>query len=444
MQAWVEPAKFQNAIARMPRQFRVGRVQRAVGLIVEAYLPGVAVGALCHIRRTDAHATPLRAEVIGLKGETAVLMPIGDTAGISTGDFVEPVEQQACVRVGEELIGRILDGNGEPIDGGAPIAALAAYPLYQASSNPVRRERIRDCLSLGVRAIDAFLTCAYGQRTMIMAGSGVGKSTLMGMIARNADADINVIGLIGERGREVREFIDESLGAAGLARSIVVVSTSDAPALVRMRAAFVATAIAEYFRDQGKRVLLMMDSLTRFAMASREVGLSLGEPPAMKGYTPSLFSLLPKLLERVGTCEGAGSITGLYTVLAEGDDLMDPIVDAVRAIVDGHIVLSRKLTSMNHYPPIDVIESLSRVMDAVISPDHKAAMRAVRRAYALYRDMEDFIKMGVYAAGKNPELDRAIAIIDKIDAFLRQQVEEPTAFGETVSRLTQLAQGVSS
>ncbi|MBI4239293.1 MAG: FliI/YscN family ATPase [Deltaproteobacteria bacterium] len=443
MSGWVPKDPFIGAVARMPRLFMAGEVSRVLGLIVEGRLPRVPVGALCQIRRQAApEVPPIPAEVIGLKGETAVLMPIGETTGIAVGDAIEPVRDAATVKVTADLLGRVIDGCGEPMDGGPALRQIHEYPLYAGTQNPVMRQRIQQPLSLGIRAIDGFLSCAVGQRVVIMAGSGVGKSTLMGMIARNADADLNVIGLIGERGREVREFIEESLGAAGLARSVVIVATSDAPPLVRMRAAFVTTSIAEYFRDQGKTVLLMMDSLTRFAMASREVGLALGEPPTMKGYTPSLFSQLPRLLERVGTSAGQGHITGLYTILTEGDDLMDPIADAVRAIVDGHIVLTRKLAVMNHYPPIDVLQSLSRVMDCVTTTEHLQAMRHVRRAYALYQEMEDFIKMGVYSAGKNPQLDQAIAQIGAIQEFLQQRVEERTAWSETVARLQQIAEEV--
>ncbi len=322
---------------------------------------------------------------------------------------------------------------------GGPLGEGIDLPLYHSSSSPVSRRLIDQPLGLGIRAMDGFLTCGIGMRMMIMAGSGVGKSTLLGMIARSTKADINVIGLLGERGREVREFLESSLGAEALKRSVVVVATSDAPALVRMRAAFVTTTIAEYFRDQGHNVLLMMDSLTRFAMASREVGLALGEPPTVKGYTPSFFSALPKLLERVGTTEGKGSITGLYTVLTEGDDLQDPVADAVRSIVDGHVVLSRKLATMGFYPPIDVLQSLSRVMTHVASSEHEKAMVQVRRYMALYEEMADYIKMGVYVSGKNPELDKAISKIESIRNFLRQGVHDHTSLEESVNWLSKLA-----
>ncbi len=431
-QVWTQADSYRDVAARIPRLFYSGKVTRVIGLIIEAYLPHVPIGALCHIRRENQKGH-LRAEVIGLREEKALLMPVGELSGIQVGDEIEVVRQEVTVKVGAGLLGRILDGSGEPIDGQAPLSDMLEYPLYHPCYSPVTRKMISEPLSMGVRAMDGFLTTGIGQRMMVMAGSGVGKSTLMGMMARNASADVNVIGLIGERGREVREFLENDLGEEGLKKSIVIVATSDQPALVRMRAAFVTTSIAEYFRDQGKKVLIMMDSLTRFAMASREVGLSMGEPPTSKGYTPSLFSILPKLLERVGTTDGDGSITGLYTVLTEGDDIQDPIADAVRAIVDGHIVLSRKLNSMGHYPPIDVLQSLSRVMKNVVSKDHNAVMTELRRSMALYAEMEDFIKIGVYTPGKNPELDDAIAKVKEIELFLRQDVSEATKMAETLN-----------
>lgn len=427
---------------RLPDAFYRGRVSRVVGLIIEGFLPNVPVGASCCIRMKNGDTVP--AEVIGLKDEYVVLMPIGDTFGIQVGDQIEPLRNETLVRVSNDLLGRVLDGCGDPIDGKSPIRAAREYPLYNPSVCPVSRRMISKPLSLGVRAIDAFLTCAEGQRIAIMAGSGVGKSVLMGMIARNAKADVNVIGLIGERGREVREFLENDLGAEGLKRSVIVIATSDAPALVRTRAAFVTTTIAEYFRDQGLSVLIMMDSLTRFAMASREVGLSLGEPPTVKGYTPSLFSTLPKLLERAGTTAGQGSITGLYTILTEGDDLQDPIADTVRSIVDGHIVLSRRIAVMGRYPAIDILQSISRVMRNVVDEKHYNDMQTVRRAIALYEDMEDYVKMGVYTPGKNPELDRALSHIEPIRSFLAQKIEEKADFSEVMSWLDRTAKELES
>ncbi len=427
-----------SALSRMPRVIVSGKVTRVIGLTVEGSLPDVPIGAACRIRHQNL-ATTIPAEVVGLKGEHAVLMPVGSTTGIKIGDEIETVSQEVTVRVGDGLLGRVVDGCGIPMDGGPAIGSARDYPLYHPTASPVRRKLVTDPLSLGVRAIDAFLTCGVGQRVAILAGSGVGKSTLLGMMARSSTADVNVIGLIGERGREVREFIEKSLGAEGLKRSVVIVATSDAPALIRMRAAFVATTIAEYFRDKGQKVLLVMDSLTRFAMASREVGLSLGEPPTVKGYTPTLFSLLPRLLERAGTTESTGSITGLYTILTEGDDIQDPVADAVRSIVDGHIVLSRKLATSGHYPPIDILQSLSRVMTHVVTPEHEKAMIQVRRWIAIYEEMEDYVKMGVYTTGKYPELDRAIAKMEAIRKFLQQAVADKTSFQETMAWLASLS-----
>lgn len=442
MESFLPSEQIFRAARRMPRRFYGGRVNRVVGLVVEGYLPETPVGAACRIHVQNA-AEPLPAEVIGLKGDHAVLMPIGSTAGIKIGDLIEPVRDETTVKVSRHMLGRILDGCGEVMDAGPAIIPEREYPLYNPSQNAVSRQKISKALSMGVRAIDGFLTMAEGQRMAIMAGSGVGKSTLMGMAARNAKADVNVIGLIGERGREVREFLENDLGEEGLKRSVVVIATSDAPPLVRMRAAFVATSIAEFFRDQGLSVLLMMDSLTRFAMASREVGLSLGEPPTVKGYTPSIFSALPKLLERAGTTPGLGSITGLYTILTEGDDLQDPIADAVRSIVDGHIVLSRRLSTMGHYPPIDVLQSISRVMKNVVPPAFYEVMTRVRRAISLYEEMEDYIKMGVYAAGKNPELDQTVGLIEEIRRYLKQDVSEKMDPEESAAWMAKMARELS-
>lgn len=427
-----------SAISSLPRFFYSGKVDKVIGLIVEGTLPCVPVGAACRIYRRR-HADSVLAEVIGLKGDKAVLMPIGTTQGIEVGDGVEIERTESSVHVSHEMLGRVLDGNAQPIDSGAPVAGGIDRSLYTSAVNPIERKLITEPLGLGVRVLDGFTTCAVGQRIAIMAGSGVGKSTLLGMIARNTQADINVIALIGERGREVREFLERDLGPEGLERSIVIVATSDTPALVRVRAAFVATCIAEYFRDTGSKVLLMMDSLTRFAMASREIGLALGEPPTVKGYTPSFFSILPKLLERVGTSKGQGSITALYTILTEGDDLQDPVADAVRAIVDGHVVLSRRMSNVGFYPPVEVLESVSRVMRNVVSSEHFNAASIVRSALSTYEEMEDYIKMGVYTPGKNPGLDKIMSKIDAIKSFLRQDVEDFTNFEETAARLQKLA-----
>jgi flagellum-specific ATP synthase len=338
------------------------------------------------------------------------------------------------VTVGRQLLGRILDGVGNPIDGKGPLISNLQYPLTSIPPNPLSRRRISEKLSVGVRAIDGLLTMGKGQRIGIMAGSGVGKSTLLGMIARNTNADISVIALVGERGREVREFIERDLGEEGLKRSVVVVATSDQPALVRIKGAMTATAIAEYFRDQGLDVILMMDSVTRFAMAQREVGLTIGEPPATRGYTPSVFAMLPKLLERAGTGE-QGSITGIYTVLVDGDDMNEPIADAVRSILDGHVVLSRQIAAQNHYPAIDILNSVSRVMLEIAETRHYQAAQKLRSAMATYREAEDLINIGAYVSGSNPEIDRAIAVIDSIKKFLRQEVYERNSLDNTVEEL---------
>jgi len=436
--AWNDDQRLRDIATHVPRFFYRGRVIKVIGLVIEASLPHVPIGALCLITLNHTHAK-VEAEVIGLRGDIAVLMPISGSQGIGIGDEVQMMRSSVTVGVSEKLLGRIVNGAGEIMDQGPSVIFEREYPIYANPIPAMNRKLISDPLSLGIRAIDGFLTCALGQRMAIMAGSGVGKSTLLGMMARNAKVDVNVIGLIGERGREVREFIERDLGPEGLSRSVIVIATSDAPALLRMRAAFVATTIAEYFRDQGKRVLLMMDSLTRYAMATREVGLSLGEPPTVKGYTPSLFSNLPRLLERAGTTETDSSITGLYTILTEGDDIQDPIADAVRAIVDGHIVLSRKLNAMGHYPPIDVLQSLSRVMSHVIQVGHAESYKKMRRYMALYQEMEDFIKMGVYTPGKNTELDCAIEKNEEIQKFLRQNIDEKTTLTESVEWLRQLS-----
>ncbi len=427
-----------STLNRIPAVEVVGKVTRVVGLVIEGDLPHVPVGASCLIHQENGEK--LTAEVIGLKESKAILMPIGNTAGVRVGDPIQTVSHEVSLRVSEKLLGRVLDGAGLPMDGGPEITDAMEYPLYHPSISPIRRKMIDQTFSVGIRAIDSFLTCGVGQRVAIMAGSGVGKSTLMGMMARNSDADVNVIGLLGERGREVGEFLEESLGQEGLKKSVVIVATSDSPALLRMRAAFITTTIAEYFRDRGAKVLLMMDSLTRFAMASREVGLSLGEPPTVKGYTPSLFAALPRLLERAGTTEGEGSITGFYTILTEGDDLQDPVADAVRSIVDGHIVLSRELATMGHYPPIDIIQSLSRVMTQVTTREHQAFVIRVRRLIALYEEMKDYIRMGVYVPGRNEELDRAIAKHDSIEEFLKQKRDDRGPMPETLARLQKIAE----
>ncbi|HET9444507.1 MAG TPA: FliI/YscN family ATPase, partial [Acidimicrobiales bacterium] len=367
---------------------------------------------------------PRMAEVVSLAEGAAVCMPYGELRGVRAGDAAETTGRPLPIRVGRPLLGRVLDGLGRPIDGGPPLRDLEAVGVDGTPPHPLRRERVTRQLGLGVRALDTLIPCGRGQRMGIFAGSGVGKSSLLSMIARGTEAEVAVLALVGERGREVREFLENDLGPEGLARSVVVVATSDEPALVRLRAAFTATRIAEWFRDEGSDVVLMMDSLTRFAMAQREVGLSAGEPPATRGYPPSVFSLLPRLLERAGPAE-RGSITGLYTVLVEGDDMNEPIGDAARSILDGHIVLTRRLATAGHFPSIDVLESISRVTGAITTPAQREAATDLRRLLAAHRDARDLIEIGAYVPGSNPLVDRAVERREAIDAFLRQGIDEP-------------------
>ncbi|WP_088187739.1 flagellar protein export ATPase FliI [Desulfosporosinus sp. FKA] len=411
-----------------------GRVSKIVGLMIESAGPRVSVGEYCHILTYNGQEIP--AEVVGFRDSTALLMPLGELEGIAPGDRVIPQRQRLTVSVGPELLGRILDGLGQPIDG-RPLKTETPYPLQNKPPNALLRPRITDILSVGVRAIDGLLTIGRGQRMGIFAGSGVGKSTLLGMMARNTAADVNVIALVGERGRELRDFIEKDLGPEGLARSVIIVATSDQPALVRLKAAFTATAVAEYFRDRGKDVLLMMDSVTRFAMAQREVGLTVGEPPATRGYPPSVFALLPKLLERSGMAE-KGSITGIYTVLVDGDDHNEPIADSVRGILDGHIVLTREMAMQNHYPAIDILQSVSRVMNDVASPVHKELASKLREHLAVYRDAKDLIDIGAYTSGSNAKIDAAVAHIDRIQGFTRQDVSETCGFNDMLQHLEKI------
>lgn len=418
-----------------------GRIAQAVGLVIEGYGPVSSIGELCEIVREDGSDRVL-AEVVGFREQRALLMPLGDMRGIGPASHLIMQGRTATAHVGPGLLGRVLDGLGLPLDGQGPLPTEDEYPLYAPSMNPMHRRRITHPIDLGIRSINGLLTCGRGQKVGIFSGSGVGKSILLGMLSRNTAADVNVIALIGERGREVNEFLERDLKQEGLRRSVVIVATSDQPPLVRIRGAFLATAIAEYFRDQGQQVLLMMDSLTRFAHGQREVGLAIGEPPTTKGYTPSVFTLLPRLLERAGTGSGEGTITGLYTVLVEGDDMSDPIADAVRSILDGHIVLSRDLAAQNHFPAIDILQSTSRVMRDIVVPQHYAAARSVVEALAVYRRSEDLINLGAYKAGANAKLDRAIAMNSPITTFLRQNVEEKTSLGESVASLVKLAEAL--
>lgn len=410
-----------------------GKITQIIGLVIEAQGPNVSLGELCYVFPRNSH-TPIPAEVVGFRQGRVLLMPIGEMQGLGPGCEVVAANRTMKVSVGKKLLGRILDGLGNPMDGKGPLDLYEEYPMQAPPPPPLARRRITDSLSVGVRVIDGLLTMGRGQRVGIMAGSGVGKSTLLGMIARNTEADISVIALIGERGREVREFIEKDLGEEGLKRSVVVVATSDQPALVRLKGALTATAIAEYFRDEGMDVMLMMDSVTRFAMAQREVGLTVGEPPATRGYTPSVFAMLPKLLERSGPGEN-GSITGIYTVLVDGDDMNEPIADAVRSILDGHIVLSRGIAAQNHYPAIDILQSVSRVMMEVASQEHYQAAQSIKSLVAAYREAEDLINIGAYVAGSNPKIDQARKYINAINAFLQQGVHEATTWQQTLEKI---------
>jgi flagellum-specific ATP synthase len=416
---------------------RHGRVADLIGLIVEATGLEAAVGEVCTIEAGRGKpAVP--AEVVGFRAGRTLLMALGDATGIGPGARVTPTGQPLKVDVSDALLGRALDGLGRPIDGRGPIEATQWRPAEAAPPDPLSRPRITERVSLGVRALDALVPCGRGQRLGIFAGSGVGKSSLLGMIARSTSAEINVICLVGERGREVLEFMQRDLGEEGLARSVVVCATSDQPALVRLKAAFTATAIAEYFRDQGRDVMLMMDSVTRFAMAQREVGLAIGEPPATRGYTPSVFALLPKLLERSGTSP-AGSITALYTVLVDGDDMNEPIADAVRGILDGHIVLSRQLAHAGHYPAVDVLASVSRLVGEIVPEETRRAGNEVRRLMATYKEKADLIAIGAYQPGSDPLVDAAIAARGPIDSFLRQGVSERSTADDADAALAALA-----
>lgn len=400
-----------------------GKITQVVGQMMVGYLPGATVGSICDVHPGAGFAR-FQAEVVGFRDRNVLLMPLGEMRGVGLGSRIVLRKEIATVRLGPALLGRVIDGYGEPMDDKGPIETQDEVMIYSPVVNPLARAPIREPMDLGIRAINGLITVGRGQRVGIMAGSGVGKSVLLGMMAKGSNSDVNVIALIGERGREVKEFIEEIMGEEGMRRTVVVVATSDQSPLMRMRGAFVATTIAEWFCEQGKHVLLMMDSVTRFAMAQREIGLSVGEPPASKGYTPSVFSLLPKMLERVGSFEEKGSVTGLYTVLVEGDDMDDPIADAVRSIVDGHIVLDRGLAQKGHFPAIDVLQSTSRVMRAVVSGEHMQLARSVRENIAVYREAEDLINIGAYRAGANPEIDRAVRLHQPIVTFLRQEIDE--------------------
>jgi len=413
----------------------IGKVVKMVGLTIEASGPRANLNDVCYITSNDQSKRKI-AEVIGFRENRILLMPYDDMTGVGIGSLVESSGAAFRVPVGNNLLGKVLDGIGNPLDQ-SEISYSTFYPAEASPPDPLKRKIINEVLPLGVKAVDAMLTVGKGQRIGIFAGSGVGKSTLLGMFARNTKADINVIALIGERGREVREFIERDLGEEGLRRSVVVVATSDKPALIRKKAAKTATAIAEYFRDQGKDVLLMMDSLTRFSMAQREIGLASGEPPVSRGYPPSVYSEMPKLLERAGNSEH-GSITGLYTVLVDGDDFNEPITDTARSILDGHIMLSRKLGHKNHYPAIDILQSISRCMSSIITKEHKVAAGKLKNVLATYYDAEDLINIGAYKNGSNPEIDYAISKIKEVNAFLQQEVDLKIGFTEEIAALMEI------
>ncbi len=430
--------KFIHTVKNLPAGEKVGKVLRIIGLVIEADGPEASIGDLCYIFNS-MNEKPVFAEVVGFQEKKILLMPLGSMEGLKPGAIVTNTKESMKIKVGDMLLGRVLDGLGEPIDSKGDIKSNIYYSTSQKISNPLVRKPIDEVITLGIRSVDAFSTVGKGQRMGIFAGSGVGKSTTMAMMARNTDADVNVIALIGERGREVREFIEKTLGDDGLKRSVVVVATSEQPSLVKIKAAFVATTIAEYFRDQGKDVLFMLDSVTRIAMAQREVGLAIGEPPATRGYTPSVFALMPKILERTGTSD-KGTITGLYTVLVEGDDFNEPISDTVRSILDGHIMLSRDLAHKNHYPAVDVLQSISRVMSEIATPEHKKAAGDLRNLLSVYNKNADLINIGAYVRGSDKNVDRAIRLMDDINSFLQQSINDKTNFDSTIKRLMEISE----
>jgi len=415
-------------------EYMEGVVSKVIGLTIEVQGIKAFVGEVCKIYNEKNKA--IECEVVGFRDKNVILMPLGELMGVSSGCRVVPTGKPLNVKCSEELFGKVLDGLGKPLDN-KEIEEGSSYKLDSDPPDPLKRRRIKNVMPTGVRAIDGFLTCGEGQRIGIFAGSGVGKSTTLGMIAREAKADVNVIALIGERGREVLDFIERDLGEEGMKKSIIVCATSDRPALVRLKGAFTATAIAEYFRDKGKKVILMMDSVTRFAMAQREIGLAIGEPPATKGYTPSVFAMLPRLMERSGMSD-KGSITAFYTVLVDGDDFNEPIADAVRGILDGHIVLSRDLAAKNHYPAIDILKSISRLMSEIADNDHKQAASAARDLLATYQDSEDLINLGAYVKGSNKKIDIAIHYHDSIINYLKQGINEKSNFDESRNKLLQI------
>ncbi len=432
----IDLASYRNKLARLETLKLVGKVRQAGGLVIESKGPPAGVGELCEIRSQQG-GSPIMAEVIGFRDKTVLSMPVYEIGGVKLGDPIIARKQLPSVEIGDALLGRVIDGNGRPIDGKGMMAPGRSYPLHRQAPSPLDRCPIDTPLGTGVRAIDGLLSVGRGQRVGIFGGSGVGKSTLLGMMARHTEAAVSVIALVGERGREVKAFIERDLGEEGLKHSVVVVSTSDHPPLMRIRAALTATAVAECFRDQGKDVLLVMDSVTRVAMAQREIGLAAGEPPSSKGYTPSVFTLLPRIFERAGNME-KGSITGFYTVLVEGDDMNEPVADAVRGLLDGHIVLSRELAWKNHFPAISALESVSRLMSDISKPEQHEMAGKVRELLATYRKAEDMINIGAYARGSNPKIDQAIDRIDHIHLYLQQKSDEKVPRETAIQELMRL------
>lgn len=431
----IDFAKYHKLIQAYPGVLVRGRVTQVIGLVMEISGLSPFVGEVCLVNAAGQEQVP--AEVVGFRQERALLMPLGSLNGIGPGCLVEATGKPFSVEVGSQLLGKVLDGLGRPLQGDGLRGGLQEYPIDTSPPNPLERKPINEVLATGIKAIDTLLTCGQGQRIGIFSGSGVGKSTLMGMIARYSEADVNIIGLVGERGREVGDFLDNDLGPEGLKRSVVIVSTSDRPALERVKAALVATAVAEYFREQGLKVILMMDSVTRFATALREIGLAIGEPPATRGYTPSVFAALPRLLERSGNSQ-KGSITGFYTVLVDGDDMNEPVADTVRGILDGHIILTRELAARNHYPAIDVLNSVSRLMPYLISAEHKEQASQIRNLLSTYKEAEDLINIGAYVKGSNPKIDKAIAYSDRLNDFLCQGINEHVSWQQNQELLQQL------
>lgn len=412
-----------------------GNVDRVAGLVFEGKGPGASIGTTCDVYSKNSTVPSLQAEIVGFNDSKVLLMPLGDMRGITPGDKIIVRKGETSLGVGEALLGRVLDGLGNPIDGKGSVFTEVRYPLFPEPINPMLKERITEPLDVGIKVINGVLTVGKGQRVGLLSGTGLGKSILMGMMARNTSADVSVIAMIGERGREVREFIETSLGEEGLKKSVMVVATSDQPPLVRLRGAFLATTIAEFFRDKGKDVILMMDSVTRFALAQREIGLAAGEPPTTRGFTPSVFALLPKLMERTGRAKGKGSITGLYTVLVEGDDLTEPISDSVRSILDGHIVLTRELAAQNHYPAIDILNSVSRLMIDLVPDEQMNMANRLSEFMATYKESEDLINIGAYVKGSSPKIDKAIEMIDPINNFLKQGIFEKVSYQETIEQM---------